>query len=532
MPQQDAPLHARLLEFSRYVISKIPKLNPQVHPLLFSDFINHSRKPRSYKNILVSCVRGDLRTSKSQHKFKTFIKDESYDVSRDLAFPMGLSTKNPRAIQCPSDALKTILLPIAHQFDSCLFSMPWFVKRIPVIERPAYVLGYLKPGPVAAGDYTSFEAHHQGRFIDIISEFVRHITSNYGNANAIQRFIMRIACGQNSCRNKSLEAAFKEGLLSGLPWTSTFNSVLNTCVSSFCALYRPWKAQQQLQDEFDDFRIVIEGDDSLFNASLEDEQHINNNFDRLGARARVEFHANPRHASFCGIVVNDQMHLATNPTKIVCNFFVIPKQYTHARDSKQIGLLKAKAYSYAHQYYKCPIVAHLCYNFCKRFKNFQANYTVEKQKYGFDETLAQMPKFIRTPPVISDSMRTLVAEKFGLPEEYQVAFEKALDRYGAGEDVDFPSHPIWDKYTAWSSRFTGDTAIDPRPHHDDGVYQPGDGMFATPYHRLPWRAVRDRHGHAKHYVFTSNGHLPRARRYPLMDPPMANVIDYPPLFVE
>lgn len=529
MPQQDAAVHRTLLEFARYVIAKIPRLDSQKHPLLFSEFLKHCSKPVNYKNNLIRSTRFNVRTSKSKHPFKTFIKYESYPVEFDPSMPYGLATKNPRAIQCPSDTLKAILLPIVHQIDECLFSCKWFVKKVPVLERPAYILEQLKPGPVAAGDYTSFEAHHNGLFLDIIEEFVRHVTYNYGNNNEIARYILSIVRGQNACVNKTFSATFQEGLCSGLPWTSTFNSVLNVTTSSGCTLLRPWKTTAEMCQEFESFGIVIEGDDSLFNADPRDEQIINLNFERAGAKAKLEFHSSPRTASFCGIIVDHAMRLATNPIKIVCNFFVLPVQYSHAREGKQLGLLKAKAYSYAVQYYSCPIVAHLCYNFCKRYKHIRADFVLEREKYNHDPTiLSTDPSFIRNPPVISDELRQLVEEKYHLTVEYQIEFERLLGLYGQGQNPDFPSHAVWEPCLAWSHRFTGHTPESPVPYHDEDNFVRRDAPLATPFHRLPWLEELDEAGYTKCYVFNPNLRPSDRTDYPLRDPPVFNAMDFPP----
>lgn len=282
-------------------------------------------------------------------------------------------------------------------------------------------------------------------------------------------------------------------------------------------------------EEFDDFGIVIEGDDSLFNASPEDEHIINLNFERAGAKAKLEFHPSPRTASFCGIIVDNAMNLATNPVKIVCNFFVLPVQYAHAREGKQLGLLKAKAYSYAVQYYKCPIVAHLCYNFCLRYKHIRPDYTLEKEKYNHDPTIMQTdPSFVKIPPNISMELRMLVEEKFGISVEYQVLFESSLDQYGAGKDPDFPPHHCWEACLSWGKRFTGPTPESPVPYHEDDNFVRRDAPLATPFHRLPWLAELDQGGFVKAYVFNPNMRPTERTDYPLRDPPIHNMMDFPP----
>lgn len=491
-------MHAIMREFGKMVIATFDPVEPGLDSLTLADFLLHSSKASSYKNMLNRAHLSLLRVSKSQLPFKHTVKFESY-------WP----PKNPRNIQGPHEVLKSYFLPPTHAMDANLFRDPHFVKRIAVNDRAQYVLNRLRPGSVATGDYTSFEATHHGFFLNIIEDFVRHMWRRYGEGNAIERSYIQTIRHQNKCKNKSFTATFQERLCSGLPWTSTFNSVLNLIVTSFCALYRPNETAEEVFRKFHDFPIVIEGDDSLFNVDLNDSQIINLNFERVGAIAKLEFFDNPRFASFCGIVVNEKFQLATDPIKVVCNFFVIPKKYSNSKESKKLALLKAKAYSYAVQYYNCPIVAHLCYNFVRRYRHIQADFSLMEVKYGLEQQLNNKtfdPKFIREPPNVPDDLRELVSVKFGLSPEYQRDFEKCLNEYGEGGNMDCPSHPNFTEKVNYSRRMTGLGPINPYPPPlPTGNFRDFPNVFGQPIECLPWREEINQAGTRIGWVFNPYG---------------------------
>lgn len=85
-----------------------------------------------------------------EHLFvKSFIKDECYP-----------EYKHARAINSRTDEFKICVGPILQLISDRLFALPWFIKKIPIHQRPDYIYNMIyRPGKkIFTSDYTSFEA--------------------------------------------------------------------------------------------------------------------------------------------------------------------------------------------------------------------------------------------------------------------------------------------------------------------------------------------------------------------------------------
>lgn len=80
---------------------------------------------------------------------KSFIKDENYETY-----------KASRSINSRSDEFKCLVGPIVQAISDRVFSLDWFIKKVPIEERPQKILDLLEdPGEdIFTSDYTSFEA--------------------------------------------------------------------------------------------------------------------------------------------------------------------------------------------------------------------------------------------------------------------------------------------------------------------------------------------------------------------------------------
>lgn len=61
-------------------------------------------------------------------KVKSFIKDETYP-----------SYKHARGINSRTDEFKTLVGPVIKLIEKEVFKLHWFIKKIPVRERPSYI---------------------------------------------------------------------------------------------------------------------------------------------------------------------------------------------------------------------------------------------------------------------------------------------------------------------------------------------------------------------------------------------------------
>ena len=91
--------------------------------------------------------------------FKSFVKSENYP-----------EYKHARCIQAPTDELKVHMGPFTAACERVAFAKPFFIKKVPVSERPKYIMDMFSSGArVAASDFSSFEVSWQRAQTEAVS---------------------------------------------------------------------------------------------------------------------------------------------------------------------------------------------------------------------------------------------------------------------------------------------------------------------------------------------------------------------------
>lgn len=311
--------------------------------------------------------------------------------------------------------------------------------------------------------------------------------SAYGDDSNVYKLFAMVLEGYNKCTNDNMVVYFSLRLCSGLPWTSTINSFLNLVLTSFCVLNRNDLSVEDVFEKFKNLKILIEGDDSLTEAPLEDEQVINANFASSGAICKIQYFKSVTEASFCGILSDNLLNMCTNPIKFLCNFFIIPLKYSKSKFSKKVGLLHAKSFSYFYQYPKCPIVSALSWSFHHRYRKFRPLFNLLDScfAYKFDEC-PTTPNFIKEKPSVPNELRIIVEKQFGVPIHYQLELEEVIYRYAEGGPLEWPYHEVLDKYLRY-----GDEHLVPADFSDvvvmnDTEWQRFPGVFGCSIELLPF----------------------------------------------
>lgn len=300
----------------------------------------------------------------------------------------------------------------------------------------------------------------------------------------------------NTCQTGNLEFKVYQRMMSGSPDTSWTNTHLNALIASFLALDSkyPNLSCRALASRFKEVQGFFEGDDGIMSSQGIDKALFEANAVKLGLKLKLEWHPDYTTASFCGIVQPSKTEhtILTNPTKVMCNFFVLDPKFQQTRISKDARQLRAKALSYYYMYANCPINGPLSYAALERTRSVTVDGT-ELDSYhneSLREALQSIDTakknkevpFHRKPPVISAEARRAVDELYGYNEREQLDFEQAFALWGKNLPHAIPTHENLHTYEANSEnqRCWADV------HHKQKLVNPIDvlprGKWTFPHH--------------------------------------------------
>lgn len=355
---------------------------------------------------------------------KSFVKDEFYP-----------EFKYPRCINARSDEFKVLVGPIFKCIERELFSLPWFIKKIPVDERSQYIVDHVyQPGAnIITTDYSQFEAHFTPEIMRTIEfQLYDYMIEFLPDRDWWRRLIEQLL-SRNVCKFKNIKVEIDGVRMSGEMNTSLGNGFSNLMLMLFAA------EEHQLQG----LKGVVEGDDGLFSfysKTIPTEQW----FQRLGWTIKLKHEKNISTASFCGLMFDlDDRDLIYDPFKFIMTYGWLKSKYINAKPSVKLALLKGKMMSVLSQTPNCPIVSALAFSLLKRLKSirynisFMNNYQVEMFKK------IDLQKFCE--PVIRTNTRLLFEDVYGITVSDQLELEKFfLDNDMLKEWT----HPTFDKYVA------------------------------------------------------------------------------------
>jgi len=212
-------------------------------------------------------------------------------------------------------------------------------------------------------------------------------------------------------------------LMSGFPWTSSSNSVLNRCILRYLVLRTryPYEPAAQLARRHLD--ALFEGDDGITEASHVDPALLKG----LGVLLKFEMLRNYGEASFCGIVSPlDADTNLTDPLKVLSGFGILPSKYGKMRAGKWKAFLRCKALSYAYQYPACPVVSEFAHYVLRCTRGVDHRPAVADfdwwQRQGVEVAVnAKVYQEARQP--IDEDARQLVAERWGITVHTQLRLE-------------------------------------------------------------------------------------------------------------
>lgn len=285
---------------------------------------------------------GRLPDRKKFAKIKSFIKDETYE-----------EFKYCRLINSRVDGAKCYFGPNVQSVSDELFKNPFFIKKIPVPDRPAAIRDSLvgnsgaEDGDFIFTDYTAFEAH----FTREIMEITQVLLMRYMLQNCHQETWLRdyqfIMTGRNFLQFKHVSCSLNATRMSGEMDTSLSNGFSNLMLFLFACQERG--ATSVLG--------FVEGDDGLFRVSPSHCAPTKEDFEKLGFTIKIGHTTKLSEASFCGQVYDmSELKVVTNPLEVIARLGWTNKKYVECSEKTAMELLRSRGYSLVYQYGSCPLL--------------------------------------------------------------------------------------------------------------------------------------------------------------------------------
>lgn len=346
-------------------------------------------------------------------RVKTFVKDEGYDVY-----------KNVRMINSREDYFKVYSGPIFDAIAEKVFSMPWFIKTVPVQERPKLIMDtlYADGRTYFMTDYTSMESHYTRKVFEACENVLyRYMVRDLPGPRMVVENIVNVLSGTNHITTKLLDFRVDARRMSGEMNTSLGNGFTNLMLFLYAC------------QECDAGNVsgFVEGDDGIFVLTRPNNAPTLEFFEKLGWRIKITTTKHLNQASFCGnVFAPEDLVVVTDISKHLRNFGWCPKRYVGSSRAVKLQLLKAKGYSLAHQFRGCPVLARLGHKLVEltgdikireSIYNSMDLYHREMHKKYYTDGL---PVYL-DPPIHT---RMLVEELYGVSIEMQRATEAFIDR--------------------------------------------------------------------------------------------------------
>lgn len=349
------------------------------------------------------------------YNLKGFCKDENYPEYK--AF---------RGIHSRSDDFKVRVGPFFGKLGKILFASKFFIKKIPVNMRPAFIMNRIGwRTNIFMTDFSKFEA----TFVRLLLKIEYIIYSWFLRYNKHRDTILKYIRKGLMSRNHIVFSKWAFSILckrmSGEMNTSEGNGIMNVILSLFLLV----EAGNIDPD------MIAEGDDGM--AEFETAPPSVQDYADLGAVIKIDIPSHWSEGSFCGMIfVPEILDNVSDPLDALMSFGYTTRQYSNASDNKIDALIRAKSLSLLYQYPGCPMLRSLGLFGLRITKHIDKKYmesviykkiTDSYERDSWSETLNMYRHEDVMKHTVKHETRLLVERKFGIPVDLQLKFEGYID---------------------------------------------------------------------------------------------------------
>jgi len=378
----------------------------------FDEWLEHTDYPEWRREELRQA--NEKLFQKRHLNVKSFIKTETYEAS-DLA-PNGDSVfKAPRLINSRSDKFKCMIGPYTHAIEQQLFRTKYFIKYVPVNERPQWIMDRLNaPGFKFVGtDFSMFESSFAPELLRAVElQMYAYMLRGVPNGSQVVSWLVKAMTHVNRCKFSDGTSYTVTGTrMSGEMCTSLGNGFTNLMVSLFLA------SRHMPLGDVDGF---VEGDDGLFR--MKGSVPTAAEYADLGFSIKMAVSDNLGEAGFCKQYFHeDVMVNLVDPVCLMVKFGWSHSMLRFSGAATQHGLLRAKADSLLYQCAGAPVAQELAL-YAKRCVGDGPKYfSGVRGRPAYNEA-----NVVGTAKNIDLRSRHVVAKLFGLSVDDQLSVESYL----------------------------------------------------------------------------------------------------------
>lgn len=443
-PQRKLGVLRRLRSFVRnFLITHVAPL-PEDADIGFEKWLENAPYTIERKLELRRVFEDHPVLTRRDYRCKSFAKLECYD-----------EYKHVRLINSRSDAFKVHTGPffsaVEHSiFDPSTFIGRYFIKRIPVADRPAWLeerLGH-DGSLYTASDFSAFESLIEPDIFRAVEfQLYAHMAKRLGARGAVLTHITRALAGTNRCNFADIRVKVDGCRMSGDMCTSLGNGFTNLMLWLFLCHEKHLVADG-----------VVEGDDGIFRV-------VDHNgspacvtaadFASLGFRAKLVSSQNLGQAGFCKLYYSDvAKENIVDPGSTIAGLGWTHSSLMHCAPDKLDMLLRAKADSLLSMYPRCPIVTACGLMVRRCLGDGERRYEgVGGRQSWWERYLAENCSVDdgRISRGVPEESRTVMYEIFGITPNYQRAVERYFNSVTKLGVLDFGilsplMRPTWTDY--------------------------------------------------------------------------------------
>jgi len=356
-------------------------------------------------------VQAGETIKKDSRRVKTFVKDEFYS-----------EFKHPRMINSRDDLYKIAVGPIFKLIEKEVFSLDWFIKKIPINQRPDYIYQrvYRAQQKYIATDYTAYESHFTKEIMEACEfELYRYMVDLLPEKHQFMQLLSALKSKNLICGN-FFNYTVDATRMSGEMNTSLGNGFSNLMFMLFAC------------SEVGAFNVtgVVEGDDGLF--VMDGPRPTSETFKNMGLTIKLEVCESISTASFCGLIFDEEDLInISNPIEDLQTFGWSDKKYSNAGSNKLKGLLRSKSLSMLYQYQNAPIYQALARYGIRMTEGVRAISSSHYNTYERDVIQEAYCFYNKHSHIAHKAVpirtRLLMEREFGISVETQLRIERYLD---------------------------------------------------------------------------------------------------------
>lgn len=343
-------------------------------------------------------LAGAFPTLKACRRVASFGKLESYYEFKEL-----------RWINSRIDAFKVFSGRFFKAIEDVLYLNPWFIKHVPVPERPSLIKALYEDGLFFyENDFKAFESHFRKEFMEACEcRLYTHCLQKYPLEAA---FINKVITGKNNLRTRAgINVSVEARRMSGDMCTSLGNGFSNLMI----VLYLVDKMHGQVKG-------FVEGDDGLFASTV---PLTTEDYASLGFTVEIHQISHPCKGHFCGNTCTEDGTVIKDPRRVFQNFGWT-HSYLGAGNHIMDQLLRFKALSLVYELPQCPIVGVLARTALNLTEGLEARSDGDVWHSHPSDFIGPTGPFNPT-----EASRALVEELFHITRETQLLAEAAIMRH-------------------------------------------------------------------------------------------------------